>query len=121
MEKPQLDIDSRKERIKKIIIERLYHFRNEWKSAIPEQIISGASPDIKYKVRKNWFQAVMGYLQRSVLYLLPPKKYQTLIEEILNFVRDYGSDEFKYRLTTREDIIRADFLIDKVISVLENL
>ena len=121
MEKePQLDINSEKEKIAKQI-ERFRYFKNEWKSEIPNQILSGASPDKKYKVRKNWFQGVIGDLEWGVLPLLSKEKHQVLIEDIRNFFSRYTSAEFKSRLTTKEDIDTADSLIDSVISVLENL
>lgn len=124
MEKePQPNIEQGNENITKLI-NKLTYLKDECSSEIPDQIIEGNESDIQYKVRKNWWNGLVGHFENVVISHLDEQIHSALIEKIRQFISDYTSEEFqgsRGRLTTKEDIERADDLIEEVISTLENL
>jgi hypothetical protein len=120
---PQLEIYPEKEKIAKQIT-RLHWFKDTWKSEIPDQILSAKSQDKMYKVRKNWWAGLVSDFEYGVLPILDATTHAELILKISNFSHDFCGQEFQGktgRLTTREDIDRADQLIEEILGVLENL
>lgn len=118
METPNFDIENAD--ITEVIT-RLRWAKDAWKSEIPSEILSGASPDKMYKVRKNWWVVLLSHLQFYCLPLLSDHTHRALKEKIHAFLKKYQCKEFVKRLTTKEDIDTAESLIDDVLSVLENL
>jgi len=102
------------------LISELKRHKEEWKSEIPVEILSGLSSNKNYRVRKNWWLLEVGAFENSLLELSPDTHFE-LIAEINDFISDFTSSEFRDRLTTKEDIDRADLLSDKIISALEDL
>jgi len=100
------------------LIERLRE-KQSWKSEIPNEILSGASPIKDYKVRKNWWSGLAQDFY-SVKQILADSGNTSLLPEIDQFFITFGTDEFYYRPTTKEDIEKAEMLINKVILELEN-
>jgi len=95
-------------------LEILRELRDECSDEIPDKIIRGSHPDrSKFKVRKNWFHGVVGYLGMALEQgLISGSTAQTEAE---NFIDYYTSDEFGTRLTTAEDIERANSIINLVL------
>jgi len=84
--------------------------RDEWSDEIPEEIVHGRS----FKARKVFFANVALSLQ------LACEKGEIansdVVEEVSRFIDDYaGSDEFHDRLTTDNDIARANDILDEIL------
>lgn len=106
------------ERIKEGIspIEYLRVLRDDYSDEIPELVLHGpvSAVDRKaFKVRRNWWNGVVGGLDRlQSKGLVPPG----LDEEVQNYVSHYSSDEFHNQpLTTADDIQRANDLITRIV------
>lgn len=108
-------------------IKRLRWFKDEWSNEVPTEVIYGGQTDKKkqmFKVRKNWWGGLFTELEYGALAILNTEMHSSLIQEIRNFFHDYGGVEFQGktgRLTTKEDIERANKLIEETILALENL
>ena len=97
---------------------RFDHLRQlrAWSDEVPEEILRGSTGDKppEFKVRKNWWMAVMGDL-----YFLT--EYGVLPEDLLKEIKDFedkfsGKDsDFPTRLTTERDLAEANALIDKIL------
>ncbi len=92
------------------MIERLRCLRDGYSDEIPEEILHGQG---RFKVRRNWWHGLIGYLERGLEYGDIPKEFG---EEIEAFVERYTSEEFhRQPLTTSDDISRANSLLDKIL------
>ncbi|MFA6271618.1 MAG: hypothetical protein WC693_00725 [Patescibacteria group bacterium] len=121
MEKgPQLNRDQKNEYILEAL-NQLRYLKDAYKPEIPDEILCGVSPDKNYKVRKNWWAGLFVMLDQRILPLLSGGNYEELTNTIKQFEQDYGDEKFKNRLTTEDDIERADSLIKEIILILENL
>lgn len=95
-------------------IEYLRALRDNYSDEIPEQVLHGPTSAVDrkaFKVCRNWWIGLVGGLGRLQLEGLAPP---CLDEEVKSFVVYYSSDEFK-RLTTAEDIRRANDLITRIV------
>ena len=97
-------------------VEYLRMLRDNYFDDIPVQILHGpvSAVDRKtFKVRRNWWNGVVGGLETLQLEgLVSPD----LEKEVQNFLAYYTSDEFHHQpLTTAEDIQRTNDLITKII------
>ncbi|MDP8253660.1 MAG: hypothetical protein P9X27_04580 [Candidatus Kaelpia aquatica] len=92
------------------------HLRYEYIEDMPTPILS--SFNYGYKVRINYFQAVLGILDRAVNEEII--KRDVLIQKINEFdEREWGFD--RGERTTKEDIEYVDSLLDEVIIYLEQI
>lgn len=90
----------------RLMIENLRKLRDEVDGTIPDEIVHFGL----YKVRTNWFNGVQSRLGRMLKKGLIP---ESLREEVLLFIDSVmGKGE---RLTTQDDIDKADALITKVL------
>ncbi len=91
-------------------LEGLQHLRDDWNDEVPDEIIHNWG---NFKVRMAWWQSLV--LDLEVLERRG-KISKDLQEEVNKFVKHYTSDEFhKQKLTTAEDIGRANNLIDRIL------
>ncbi len=89
----------------------LEELKNNWTDEIPSEIIHDNG---NFKVRKNWWVALVG----TLYYLAEDKKIpEELVKEVKKFNRKFSgiSNNFGKRPTTAEDIAEANALIDKVL------
>ncbi|MBI2268333.1 MAG: hypothetical protein HYU80_02670 [Candidatus Blackburnbacteria bacterium] len=97
-------------------IEYLRILRDDYSNEIPEQVLHGPvtnSDRKKFKVRRNWWNGVVGGLGRLRLKGLVPTGLE---QEVQDFVDHYSSEEFHSQpLTTAEDIARANEIITKIV------
>lgn len=105
--------------------ERLVEYRNGFSDEIPDQIVSGRSPELlkKTKVRLHWWQGVIGVLANGLTQgeIRKPEVHR----EVEEFLAYYTSDEFEKRqsrdelhdrpLITNKDIKRANRTINLVL------
>lgn len=103
---PKKDLDYYKKRLRKL--------RDDYSEEIPEKILSGISPDRKFKVRRNWWQGVVGSLLNTLKWnLITDPEIRAEVEE---FTNHYKSEEFHDQpLTTARDIQRANEIINLVL------
>jgi len=103
-------------------IQQFTDFKN-WKSDIPEQLLHSFSPDPEYKVRKWRFTGIVHWTEYMCYDILIDEKYQTVKKELMDALRNNfcNNDDFKSRLTTKEDIAKWDELITKVLNILDNI
>ena len=94
------------------VVRMLSELRKDWRDEIPEDIVNFG----KIKARKNWFASVVLSLE---FILRAEKLSEGTNNEIQSFIDDYTSSEFKERLTEKEDIEKANNLIDKAFSELK--
>ncbi len=102
------------ERNERYCLERLRWLRDEFSDEIPEEILSGVSPQKNFKVRRNWWQGVVGTLANALERgkITNPE----VQEEVKGFLEHYTSEKFHEQpLTTAEDIKRANEIIDLVL------
>jgi hypothetical protein len=95
------------------ILIRLKGLRDDWSDEIPNKILHGDSEvdAPKFKVRKNWWESLVGNLDLLIdLHQLPLE----LEQEIELFDEKYAK-EIKERLATAEDIAEANALITKIL------
>ena len=96
-------------------LERLRWMRDDFSDEIPDIVLRGwmAKETRMFKVRRNWWNGLVGCLERMMLKgWIDPK----MLDEVGDFVGHYTSEEFHYQpLTSREDISRANELIDKIL------
>jgi hypothetical protein len=99
-------------------IEDLLILRDDYKNEIPREILHSTSSDNKYKVRKSWFQGLVAVAENRLMKGLI--REPNLVKDIDAFIVRYTSPDWAHPavLTTKEDIEKADNLIDKI---LENL
>ena len=97
--------------------EYLRILRDDYSDEIPEKILHGPIVDIDkniFKVRRNWWNEVVGRLARLQSKGLVPSDLE---EEVKVFLAHYSSEEFHHQsLTTADDIQTANDLITRVIS-----
>jgi len=116
----QTEVDSEKAEKNKfvLIFKKLLHSHAD---EIPDRVVSNEG---NAKVRKAWWFELTMYLELANMEGIVSD--DTLKDEILDFVEDYtrveydedkkqSNHEFNKRLTTREDIERANSLIKKVL------
>ncbi len=120
------EINPQKEKIAKNI-NNIRQLKDQWKDEIPSEVIYGGQEDKRkqmYKCRKNWWAMLVVELEYGTLPLLDIEKDSDLIQKIKIFFDDYCGTEFQGstgRLTTEQDIQRANSLIEEIIGVLENV
>ena len=97
-------------------LKQIIALNNEYKPGIPRKELSGTSPDNKFRIRKNYFQILTGFLQLLSLYI--PHKNEALKNDIQDFVSFFCQDEFRNRMTTQEDLDKAKIIVEKIFSTL---
>lgn len=100
-----------------LFLGKIIELNNEYKSEIPEKIISGVSLDNKFRVRKNYFQELINYLQLLFDYI--PDKNEELKKDIKKFISFFVSKEFRDIKTTQEDLDKVDAICEKIFSTLK--
>lgn len=101
-------------------IDELERLDKEFHDEIPSEIIRGNSEDKNWKVRRNWWQGIVAILEVANEHL-NIQFHSEIMNEIDQFINDYTGYYFAGRLTTKEDIDRANKITRKVIEVLKNL
>ena len=95
------------------ILRRLEGLRDEWSDEIPSKILHGDSEvdAPKFKVRKNWWESLVGNLDLLMdLHILPIE-----LEQEIETFNTKCTEEIKKRLATAEDIAEANALINKIL------
>lgn len=92
-------------------MEYLAWLRDGNSDEIPPDIIHGEG---FLKVRRNWWNGLVGGLEEALRKGMVPSHLEGEVEK---FLAIYASDEFRYRrpLTTKEDIERANQLLDRLL------
>ena len=91
-------------------LEHLKRLKEGFSDEIPGKVLHGKGD---FKVRRNWWQGVVGDLDRlKSKGQIPPG----LEGEVEDFLTHYTSEDFHEQpLTTGEDITRANSLIDRIL------
>lgn len=121
---------SSRETPKEEIVSDLRHLKTDWRDDIPDDIIHSSltgtqvdiHPDTKFKVRKAWFHILGDILRKVIKSSFINKNYisEKLKIEVITYYKELTkASEFHRRRTTREDINRAEAIMDKVIKELE--
>lgn len=98
----------------------LVSLRDDFLDEVPDEIKRGFDEKKNYKVRNNWFTALVGQLDILADQYLDPVEDKDLLEEIDNFNTYCTSEDFhKAERHTEEEVQRANDLLDKMISRLE--
>jgi hypothetical protein len=119
IEIPKIEIFKDHYNVKKVI-EKLNYFRH-WNNKLSKDIMhSDLNGEKQLKVRKIWWQRVTMELD-----MLANEKNilsSELKDEVNDFIKKYCSTDFGMRLTEKEDIKKADQVINDVLMELcENL
>jgi len=80
-----------------------------WNDDIPTEILDGTAVDKKFKVRKNWFQGIVGLTGFCKMVGIFQEED---LEEINKFEIEYSSKSFNQSLTTAEDIERGNQILE---------
>lgn len=105
---------------KKIDAVKTLTMLKSWNWDIPERLLSGLTAE-PYKVRKNRFAGLVATVSWTCHQLFIDKKYESIKKESIEEAKYFCNDEFKDRLTTKEDIEKWDALIDKLLAFIENM
>jgi len=98
-------------------LKELKHLRYNWKNEIPPVDVNGSSMPNNYKVRKNWFQAVLFNIEYGIQHKALNKEIKSEYKKYENYLkRTY----FHYRDTKLSEIKRADEILDKSIKNIED-
>jgi len=97
---------------------RLKYLRDEFSDEIPNEILHSPMGQPKYKVRKNWFQGVVADATNIVSSGYASEDSKRQLKEFHEY---YEVSEMRSRLTTREDIDKANSLLSSLITDLEAL
>jgi len=92
----------------------LRSLRDEWSDEIPEEVFDSRSGK-KFKVRKAWFGGVYNVITAGIKMGFVDETSRELYDDFRRLANETG---FRDRLTTREDINRANSIIDSVMSYL---
>jgi hypothetical protein len=93
-----------------MVFERLRRLKNNYSDEIPDEVLHGEGG---YKVRRNWWHGVVGYVDQLKDQGQIPKELQTEVDQ---FITHYTSPDFHQQdLTTEDDIKRANSLLDKLL------
>lgn len=96
-------------------MEHLVHLRDKWKDEIPDRVIHSSDNDNKFKVRRNWFQAVVGTVESLVD--TGQIKGSTKLRAANELMDTFTAEEFiQQDLTTPGDINNANRLIDIILN-----
>ncbi len=115
---PNENVESKKEKIQKMIA-KLSHLKNDFSEDIPKEIIHSTSKNAgTYKVRKVWF-TMLTLLLNDIMYREHLLNNEKLTKKIKDYKQKVTNSQFNTRLTTREDINEANTLIDEVVAELE--
>ena len=91
-------------------MERFKRLRDEFSDEIPDKVLSGSGD---FKVRRNWWNGLVGNLDRGLKKGHIPEEHRAEAEA---FIEHYGSDDFhRQPLTTEADIERANGLLDRIL------
>lgn len=96
------------------IPQKLQRLRDKYSDEIPVEMISSLSPNSAFKVRKGWFQSLIGVLGYAIDrgFIARPE----VLEEAKDFITRYTSEEFKRQpRTTADDIAQANRIINQII------
>lgn len=99
-------------------LKHLKYLRDNFSEDIPREILHSILKNPYYKVRKNWFVDVMADAENIIKeeYASPQSK-----KLFLNFLKIYKSNDFKRRITTKEDIKRGNEILNSLIKDLEKI
>jgi hypothetical protein len=86
-----------------------------WEDKLPEEVVhSDNIKEKEYKGRKHWWQCVTLLLDD---FANEQKTLSSNLEhEVNDFCKEYCSSEFTRRLTTKEDIEKANKIVNKVLT-----
>ena len=123
-------IKTQTENKKELLISELRKLRYDWRSEmIPDIIHSFLNDtqlenykDTRYKVRKIWFQWIVSWISLAIS--LAYEKQIDLSEELYNDLFTYHMAltrrwDFHIRDTNKDDIAKAEQIVDKLLSELE--
>lgn len=91
-------------------MEHLRQLHDDFSDEIPGQVLHGQG---RFKVRRNWWQGVIGDLDRLMSHGQIPEELKGEVDE---FMTHYTSEEFHSQpLTTQEDLGRVNTLLRKIL------
>lgn len=91
-------------------LERFQWLRDEFSDEIPDNVLHGRG---NFKVRRNWWQGIVGDLARGLDNGVVSEELKPEVEQ---FLTHYTSEEFHQQpLTTRADIDRANRLLNRIL------
>lgn len=124
----KFEVVPKREKIKKQI-ERLRRLKDGRESEAPPRAVPDASAVKAYKTGKSWWIKLVTELEYGVLPLFDDGAHQILVQKIIGFFDDYRGSDFnektEYSVIAKDikknDIERADRLIEEIILVLDKL
>ena len=91
-------------------LERLQWLKDQFSDEIPDKVRRGSG---RSKARRNWWQGVVGNLERGLENGVVPEELRS---DVKQFLDHYTSEEFHNQpLTTKGDIQRANDLLSKIL------
>lgn len=110
----------RSEENRKKSIDFLRSLLDDWSDEVPDEVIRGYDENKNFKVRKNWFMAVVGQLELAAIDFLDNNKDLAL--DIKSFSIECTSKEFhESKKTPLEYVHRANDLLKRTLEYLESL
>ncbi len=97
---------------RKNILQILERLKKDYKDEIPSEIVRSTDEDNKYKIRRGWFQALVGALNRFCLVMNNEEK--PFKKEIEDFIKEITQKTNEF---SSADIEKANKLIDKILNL----
>ena len=100
------------------------NLKENYSDEIPKEIlhstmiIDGKIVNPKYKCRKGWFQGLYSYIEMGIDLKVINGKSKELYKNFCTYLKE---TEMQKRLTTQEDITKANELLTSVIKDLEQI
>lgn len=102
---------------KKILLERINRFLNDYSDEIPGEVVHSTSENINYKVRTGWFATVNVFLEtcKEVGEYFP----ESFTKKVKDFLKSFQERQKESIYTTPEEIQKANDLLRRAKGYLE--
>ncbi len=105
---------------KSLLIEKLKHLRDDYSDEIPAEMVHSSSPERMFKVRRSWFHSLLVRLEVGLMDgVIKDPEVVSKVEEFTQWAKEDFRVRDELRVTTREDIEKANDTISCVLNSLE--
>jgi hypothetical protein len=100
-------------------IENLLFMRDGCSDAIPGKILHSFDENNRFKVRRGWFSGLNAHLENAIVSDILPDEVVDEIKEYFEWHEtSFCNKKDKQRLTTKEDIAKANNILNVVLESL---
>jgi hypothetical protein len=93
------------------------HTRDDWIDEIPSEMVDSLSRPNNYKVRRVWFQSLYDRVALGISEGLVDERGRIALQGLRDHIQE---TDLSHRLTTSEDIKKANEVLNLIVDSLEN-